>query len=72
MPTCTTGELESCARANNMLTLVFRCCPEPIPPTYLCRQPKAKECPVLLTTSLADFKLELSKFRRCKYLSLYH
>ncbi len=31
--TCTIGEVESCARASNMLTLVLRCCPEPMPPT---------------------------------------
>ena len=54
---CTTGDVESCAKANNMLTLVLRCCPDPIPPTYLCRQPSARECPVRVTTSLADFNL---------------
>lgn len=56
--TCTTGEFESWARASRMLTLVFRCCPDPIPPTYRCRQPRAKEWPVLLITSLADFRLQ--------------
>lgn len=55
--TWTSWEVPSCARANKMLTLVFKCWPEPIPPTYRCRQPRARECPVLDTTSRADFSL---------------
>lgn len=51
------GELGSWARANRMLMLVLRCCPDPMPPTYLWRQPKAREWPVLVTTSLAVFNL---------------
>ena len=59
--TWTTGELKSWARASNILTLVLRCWPEPIPPTYLCRHPRARELPVLLTTSRADFNLKRYK-----------
>ncbi len=44
-----------------MLTLVFKCWPEPIPPTYRCRQPRASEWPVLDTTSRADFSLEIEE-----------
>lgn len=56
--TWTSWEDPSWARANRMLTLVFKCWPEPIPPTYRCRQPRASEWPVLDTTSRADFSLE--------------
>ena len=51
------GELESCAKANSILTLVLRCWPAPMPPTYLCRHPNANELPVRETTSLAVFNL---------------
>lgn len=67
--TCTTGEFESWARASRMLTLVFRCCPDPIPPTYRCRQPRAREWPVLLITSLADFRLQ-SQHVRQRYVNI--
>uniref|UniRef100_A0A8W7Q2K9 Uncharacterized protein n=1 Tax=Anopheles coluzzii TaxID=1518534 RepID=A0A8W7Q2K9_ANOCL len=53
--TCTTGELPSWASASSIDTLVFRCCDEPIPPTYRWRQPRASEWPVRVTTSRADF-----------------
>ena len=56
--TWTSWEDPSWARANRMLTLVFKCWPEPIPPTYRWRQPRASEWPVLETTSRADFSLE--------------
>ena len=55
--TWTIGDVESCARARRMLMLVLRWCPEPIPPTYLWRQPSASECPVLVTASRDDFNL---------------
>ncbi|KAK2175421.1 hypothetical protein NP493_734g02033 [Ridgeia piscesae] len=37
--------------------LVLRWWPDPMPPTYLCRQPRASEWPVRVTTSRADFNL---------------
>lgn len=55
--TWTIGEVESCASARRILMLVLRWCPDPIPPTYLCRQPRASECPVLVTASRDDFNL---------------
>ena len=51
-----------------MLTLVFKCWPDPIPPTYRCRQPKAREWPVLLITSRADFRLESQHNIKCQII----
>lgn len=56
-PTCTSGELLSCERASNIPTLVRRCWPDPIPPTYRWRQPRARECPVREMTSRAVLSL---------------
>lgn len=55
--TCTTGDVVSFASANRMLMEVLRCWPDPIPPTYRCKQPSASEWPVRLTASRALFSL---------------
>lgn len=52
--TWTIGDVVSWANASKMLTLVFKWCDDPIPPTCLCKYPRAKECPVRLGTSLAQ------------------
>ena len=55
--TWTSGELESCERMCRNRTLVCRCCPEPIPPTYRCRQPRTRECPILGMASRVDLSV---------------
>ena len=49
--TWTRDELGSLARAINMDTLFVKWCPDPIPPTYRCKQPNASACPVRMTAS---------------------